>query len=151
MLRQRARRDGGGGGPTAPRRARGQVFFEYAVLLGVVAAAMAGMYLYAKRGIQGTLKTAADQLSPFAGDTNGEKAQAEGMRFESGERTNQVVAAGTVLVKSSSIRTAVNQPVNTQRQAGGGVAVSYQNATTDNAGALENGGASHSEVVLDVR
>ena len=41
------------------RRGRGQSVVEYLLIFGVVAAAITGMMVYAKRGIQGTLKTAA--------------------------------------------------------------------------------------------
>ena len=135
MSRQREPRDGGVS-PSAPRRVRGQASFEYAVLLGVVAVAMVGMYFYSKRAIQGGLKTAADQLSPFADDTDGEQAQLAGMRYETGERSDQVFAAGTVLARISGVQELVNQPTNIQHQPGGAVVVSYQGGTTDYAGTL---------------
>ena len=56
----------------------GQAFVEYAILFAVVAAALLGMQLYAKRSLQGGIKMAVDRMSPHPGDVNGEQAQADG-------------------------------------------------------------------------
>lgn len=46
-----------------PSYFRGQAIAEYVVLLGLVAAALWGMNVYVKRGIQGTVKRVADTFS----------------------------------------------------------------------------------------
>lgn len=48
------------------RLRRGQAITEYAILLGVVAAALFGMQLYAKRSLQAGLKSVADRLGEQA-------------------------------------------------------------------------------------
>lgn len=47
---------------SAVRSARGQSIVEYAIVIGVVTAAVLGMQLYAKRGLQAGIKIAADQI-----------------------------------------------------------------------------------------
>ncbi len=59
---------------TARATERAQSFVEYAVVLTVVVAALVGMQLYAKRGIQAGIKTATDRMSPFPSDPQGELA-----------------------------------------------------------------------------
>ena len=44
------------------RSVGGQAIVEYAILIGVITAAIVGMQTYAKRGIQATVKLAADQI-----------------------------------------------------------------------------------------
>jgi Flp pilus assembly pilin Flp len=46
------------------RKNIGQSTVEYAVLLAIVAAALIGMQVYLKRGLQGRVKDLADQISP---------------------------------------------------------------------------------------
>ena len=128
-----------------------QAFAEYAILLGIVAAAILGMQLYAKRGIQAGIKMAADQMSPHAKDADGAKAQADGMRYESGERTTAVVAAGTVLDRQSAARTQKTQTVGARTATGGAVERTIVTDRTDTFGALQNGAALHAEVITDVR
>lgn len=41
---------------------RGQSIAEYGIVLGIVAAALAGMQVYAKRAIQAAIKVAADEV-----------------------------------------------------------------------------------------
>jgi Flp pilus assembly pilin Flp len=48
-------------------RYRAQSMVEYALLLGVVSAALIAMQFYMKRGIQGAVKVSADQLGPQQG------------------------------------------------------------------------------------
>lgn len=44
-------------------RARGQATLEYAVFIGVVAAALVAMQLYLRRSIQANLKALEDQIN----------------------------------------------------------------------------------------
>ena len=131
-----------------------QTAVEYAILIGLVTAVVLGMQRYAKRGIQAGIKMAADQMSPHQSDPKGEKAQLDGSRFETGERTTAVVAAGTVLDRRAAVRVVRDQTVNTTTSTGGDVArtIAPEKATTS--GALTEVGAgvsSHAEVIIDVR
>lgn len=136
--------------------ARGQSFAEYAVLIGVVTAAILGMQLYAKRGLQASVKMAADQLSPFrneaGGDPGGEKAQVAAVRYESRERQNKAVAdIGTVLTIESASRTASNRQQDVELAADGGQTRSLQADTSGTSGDLPargTGVSSYSEVVV---
>ncbi len=80
------------------------------MLIGIITAAMLGIQLYAKRGIQAGVKVAADQMSPCVGDPcvsdpTGESAQANGLSYETGNRTTRAFAVGLVLANKSAIRT----------------------------------------------
>ena len=137
-----------------PRKTRGgQAIVEYAIVLGLIVAAVLGMQVYAKRGIQAGLKGAADQLSPFgvANDRTGEKAQLEGMRYESGERRNRdVIAAGTVLERRAAVKASVERTV-VEREAGGSRTRTIQQDTSSTSGALAGGESSTSQVVIEIR
>lgn len=113
-------------------RLQGQAIVEYAILLGVAALAVAGMQLYAKRGIQAGIKMAADRLAPPLppGSTSvlahvpvDERAQALGMLHEasSAEDTpiNPHQNKGSILDKVSATRAQTIQGVNTRIEAGG--------------------------------
>ncbi len=81
-----------------PRRT-GQTLTEYALIIGVVLAAVTGMQTYIKRGIQSSLKVAADQI----GD------QQRGLQYEAGDRVGSVpgttpTTPGTVLEQQSATR-----------------------------------------------
>lgn len=43
---------------------RGQAIAEYAILFGIVTMAILGMQVYAKRGLQASVKQFADQIGP---------------------------------------------------------------------------------------
>ncbi len=45
-------------------RKGGQSFQEYAILLGLITAALIAMQIYMKRGVQGKLRDLANQISP---------------------------------------------------------------------------------------
>ena len=47
---------------------RAELIIEYAVMIGLVAVALAAMQTYMKRGVQGVIKTTADQLGASAED-----------------------------------------------------------------------------------
>ena len=63
---------------------RGQAIFEYALLLAIVMAALAGIQVYARRGIQAGVKLTVDGMSPYATDVDGKRAQADGIVQEAG-------------------------------------------------------------------
>lgn len=139
--------------------AAGQAITEYAILIGVVVAALLGMQVYAKRGLQAGIKATADHLSPFGpgGDPGGRRAQREGMRYEAGERQNRAIAApGDVLVRESETTTISSRTVQDDAPTpGGGRTRKIEPATpetTSTSGALHNRGlgvASYSEVRVD--
>ena len=83
---------------------RGQALLEYAIVLAIVSTAVLGMQIFARRSIQGVIKTATDQMSPFANDPKGEKAQIAGIRYESGDEGNTLFpfSSGTVLERKSA-------------------------------------------------
>lgn len=68
---------------------------EYAVLVGIVLAAVLSMQVYLRRSIQASLKVAADQI----GD------QANGLRYESGDFHLHEWAPGTLLESRSVVDT----------------------------------------------
>lgn len=129
---------------------RGQSVAEYAILIALISMAIAGMQLYAKRGIQAGVKVAADQLSPIAGDADGSKAQLAGIRYESGDRSNSVVAEGSVLNRASASTSKKTQVAETSTTEGGGVE-RIVNESNSVSGALAGGASSQSEVIIDVR
>ena len=129
----------------------GQVMLEYAILVGLAIAAVAGMQVYARRGIQAGIKGATDRLSPFADDPDGAKAQVEGVRYESGERRNRdVIAAGTTLARKSAINTVVNRTVQDD-EADGSRTHTIRQDEVSSSGALAGGASSTSQVVVEVR
>ena len=84
---------------------RGQSIVEYVLVVMVVSAAVMAMQTYARRGIQASVKVAADRLSPFPDDVRGEQAQLEGMRSDSGDTTDQTITTpGHVLARRSASR-----------------------------------------------
>lgn len=118
----------------------GQAILEYALLFGLVAAAILGMQVFAKRGIQATLKVAADDLSPVPGD--GEAAQIDGMRQDSGESitlgpgsTQQRVRPGDVVARGSLVTTTERSAIGVGATLGGGAFTDYgAGATTKTTG-----------------
>lgn len=155
------------------RPCAGQAMAEYAVLIGVITAAMLGIQLYAKRGIEAGVKVAADQISPCVGDPcaddpQGEQAQAAGMSYETGDRTSRAFAIGgdqtakpfaigTVLANESGVNTRQAHTTTTAMSEGGSVtrtmAPGPDNKDTT-VGVLTDRGpgvAQHSEVVVDRR
>lgn len=134
--------------PHGPRDSQpaGQAIVEYAIVVGLIVAAILGMQVYAKRGIQAGIKGAADQLSPFADDPTGEQAQAEGMRYESGERRNRAVdAPGGTEEKYSTVTTRVDRTITEQDAVGGSRS---RQIVTDS---TSTSGTSYSKVVVEKR
>gem|GEM_PF-915671 len=134
-----------------PLSRQAQATAEYALLIGVVTAAMLGIQLYAKRGIQAGVKAAADQMSPFADDSRGEVAQAEGMSYETGDRTKRAFAVGFVLANKSSLKTHQAHTSASQMREGGTVTRTIEPGqdVVETSGMLTDCGpgvAQHSEV-----
>ena len=124
---------------------RGQAIMEYLLLFGVVAAAITGMMVYAKRGIQAGLKVAADDLTPFPGDP--EKAQIEGMRQETGDTRTpaQTLVAGLTVASDSSATTTQQSSIDRGAVGGGGSFVTY------NPDRSVTNGNSTSKVVAEIK
>lgn len=134
---------------------RGQAIMEYAILFGIVTAALLGMQLYSKRGIQAGIKTMADRLSPHASDPDGELAQRDGIRYESRDRQDKVVAsAGAVLDRTSRTRTVADQETKADVALNGSVQTTIVNDTTQTRGDLTEigpGVSERGEVVFNVK
>jgi len=109
---------------------------EYALVLVVVASAIFGMQLYAKRSLQAVVKGSVDSFSPWHSsnvcpDPEGEVAQLAGIRYESGQRVTQYGTApcgggdvwnlgpGTTLHQRSKARSIVDGQRHVERQADG--------------------------------
>ena len=124
---------------------RGQAIVEYLLLFGVVAAAITGMMVYAKRGLQAGLKVAADDLTPFPGDP--EKAQIEGMRQETGDNRTpgQTLVVGLTVASDSSSTTTQGSNIDRGAVGGGG------SFTTYNADGSVTNGNSTSKVVAEIK
>ena len=150
------------------RDERGQTIIEYAILIGVVAAAILAMSTYARRGIQSgirvttdlALNTAAnlDPLDPEDdADPEGEKTQAQGMKHEVGERV-QPDGSGTLLAREAAALIERQRRIRATSQPGGILtrdlgASGANNNFTSTTGALTNRGtgvSSYSEVVAEV-
>lgn len=123
----------------------GQSITEYLLIFAVVAAAMTGMMVYAKRGIQAGLKVAADDFSPFPSDP--EKAQIEGMRQETGDSRapGETVVTGLTIARDSSETTNQQGDINRGAVVGGGAFTTY------NADGSVTQGSSTSKVVAEIK
>lgn len=130
-----------------PERAssRGQAIQEYAVLIALLMAALVGTQTYLKRRVQGLVKAAADQMSPVSGDTDGSKAQALGMQYESGDRTSAVMTSpGDLLDRRSASSASSRTEVRTDTAPGGGVERTILDDQSHTVGALDGLGTSFS-------
>ena len=131
-------------------RQRGQSILEYLLVFAVVSAAVYGMQVYAKRGVQAIVKTAADQMSPVADDADGQKAQILGMRLESQElddgtkKTRKQIVVGRVLKKDAFFKTNTSQKYTMEETVGGGHGTKVADETTST-------GHSTSEVISKVK
>jgi len=136
---------------------RGQAITEYPVLLAVVALVILGLQFYAKRGLQAGIKQAADRLSPYTeesgGDPDGEKAQRDGMRYESGERRHTFTRLGDVLQQQTASRTVVapgdHVVITTEQPGGERLTVILQDTTTTTGEAMGKGYYSYSKVITE--
>lgn len=116
----------------------GQAIAEYAILLGVVAAALAIMQAYAKRGLQAGIKAAADQV----GD------QLNGIEWESGYRPSNTTLEGQTLDMQSRVETSTHRNLQSHTQLGGIRVTNIQDDETVTTGALPGGVAFSANVVV---
>lgn len=136
---------------------RGQSIVEYVLVVMVVSAAVMAMSTYAKRGIQASVKVAADRLSPCPDDAKGERAQLEGMRVESGDTCGQTTTTpGRVLVKREAVRRDTEEEHIVKETPGAAKEWTIIRGVTTTTGTLKVPGkgagiASYSEVVVDER
>ena len=124
------------------RRVAGQAMTEYAILAGLIIAALVGMQLYTKRSIQAVVKQASDDI----GD------QVNGMRYESGDRQRKVFSEGETLVRESAASTVVDQTTTSGARPGGGYARTEAPERTVTTGAVANRGpgvTAYSETVVE--
>jgi len=148
---------------------QGQAIAEYAILLAVVAAAVATMHAYGRRAIAAGVKVAVDQMSPFAADADGERAQLEGIRQEAGDRrwgaqqrTGKYALEGVALARGGAVRTfaggkdnpyATPGTLTSRAEIGGGVTRAMDSGSAS-VGVLDGAGAGvsgFSETVVKVK
>ena len=125
----------------------GQTITEYLLIFAVVAAAILGMQVYARRGIQAAVKTAADRMSPVAGDTSGQAAQLLGIRQESGDSRDALgrPIIGATVASDSSMTTKQQSNTDLGATAGGGYVTTY------NADGSTTQGSSTSKAVVEIK
>ena len=121
---------------------------EYALIIGVVAAAVLAMSAYAKRGIQSGIKTATDAISPSRwldpnADPNGEIAQLNGIREESGDRQQNGLIGEVVVRESETMTTSRSFANNSIRMS--------NSSTTGSLAGRGAGASSYSEVIIDAQ
>lgn len=78
------------------QNSKAQSISEYVVLIGIVTAALLGMQVYMKRGIQGVIKVQADQLGP----QQGQQVFINFKRQTKSDSTTYTSSAGTVATES---------------------------------------------------
>ena len=64
---------------------KSQSVIEYALLLALIGAALAGMQVYMKRGLQGVVKVATDQLGPQQYQFQQANPNGSGILFRNGQ------------------------------------------------------------------
>ena len=138
---------------SSKRALSGQAIAEYAVLLATLTAAIIGMQIYARRGMQMAVKVASDRISPFANDADGKQAQVAGIRYEAGDRRQSVIAAGTTIENISEVATQVNKITHVEDKLGGVHVTTAVGDVTTTTGRLDpaTGLASRSAVVSEVK
>ncbi len=118
------------------RTPRGQAIAEYAIVFSLILGALLAMQTYAKRGIQGVIKNAADQV----GD------QLNGIRFDSGDRPSPSALEeagvdpstldGQTLIRESAGSTVADKDVHLETQLGGTRITNTLQDTTTTTGSL---------------
>lgn len=86
---------------------KAQSLIEYSLILAIIGAVLLGMQVYMKRGIQGVVKTAADQLGPQQGAQVliDFKKQTSSITVTSGARAGAVrtqVSAGGIQTRTTN-------------------------------------------------
>ena len=126
----------------ASGRTAGQAMTEFAILAGLIIAALVGMQLYTKRSIQAVVKKASDEI----GD------QADGMRYESGDRQRGPFSEGATLARESAASTVVDQTITSGARPGGGYVRTAAPERSVTTGAVANRGpgvTAYSKVVVE--
>lgn len=112
----------------APLRA-GQATMEYALMAATVAAAIVGMSLYARRGVQAAVRVAADQIG----------TQKDGIRYESGDRRNKSSQLGQTLLRETGSAQTVRSQTDSQSDPAPGFARSTRSSElTETRGSIPN-------------
>ena len=140
-------------------RRSGQVILEYAIVVVIAATALATMSVYTRRGVQAGIKTLADRMSPHSNDPHGERAQLDGVRYESRDRQDKVVGTGTTLARVSQINNQVEQETDVTVEENGKVVTTFVKDTSATTGkvaqvgdqVLPAGISDYSEAVLEVK
>jgi len=111
---------------------RGQSVTEYAIVFSVVAAAIIGMQLFVKRGLQGKEK---DVIEYFAGATGGQTVTGTTGTIATGTKQYEpyYTAAGTMATKTA------NAPYTEAMTAGGKIARTGVNDQTERSGTSTEG------------
>ena len=118
---------------------QGQALAEYVLILGAVMAAVTGISVYAKRGLQASIKGMADQIG----------SQTDGIRSESGDRLSDRLITGKVLAKESKVETAVAQEVVVSTGPSGTHRKNFVQDDSTTNGVLAPGGiSSHIKVIV---
>ena len=112
------------------RPTKSQTIAEYAILFGVIAAAVLIMQTYARRGIQAGIKVASDQVGE----------QLNGIRQESGDQPVRSSLEGKTLVMESSVTTDLHKNISGQTLLGGNRETTIQQDQTLVSGALSHRG-----------
>lgn len=110
-------------------KSKAQSMLEYAVLVGIIALALAGMSLYFRRGIQAAIKVAADEI--------GNQSEAEETDPNKGTKTASLIQT----LVSGSQGTANLPQGATQRirgYLGGGQRTDFDTTTTSSGNATYN-------------
>ena len=105
---------------------RGQSTLEYAVLIVVIIGALLTIQVYIKRGVQGRLKSAADDIGDQYSDGNTNEIKTTVRNSSTEETFNAGTATSNLLAPENSVSTQNAIIVNTQQEywgsqpAGGG-------------------------------
>ena len=135
-------------GLLSPVSSHGQSLLEYAVMVGLVIAAVTGMSVYAKRGLQSAVKSAADDMSPIRAqarannilnaDPTGEETQLMGIQYESGDRRDsQNSLLGVTLIRDSARNTDQESNTTFCERGCGGAQYYTDNQVSATRGALQ--------------
>ena len=95
---------------------RGQSTLEYAVLIVVIIGALLTIQVYIKRGVQGRLKSAADDIGDQYSDGNTNAIQTTVRLSNTQETFNAGVAATSIVGNEISNETLNQVIVNTQQE-----------------------------------
>ena len=103
------------------RRKKGQSTLEYAVLIIIIIGALLSIQVYIKRGIQGRLKGAADDIGDQFSVGNTNFIQTMTTLSRTNETFNMGVSGSKLLNEEVTTTKTNSQIMNTQREGWGGV------------------------------